>query len=115
MVEAGKSLGLNQGNAIVANIHNLGLLEALQRLVSQAAQPVVLQVKEANLGNGKYYIDAYQITATRNTLGRPSNAKSSITAMRLLANESLKRLMSSLKTPLGMRSNLLSDMDRTSM
>ena len=29
MVEAGKSLGLNQGNAIVANIHNLGLLEAL--------------------------------------------------------------------------------------
>ena len=66
MVEAGKGLGLNQGNAIVANIHNLGLLEALQRLVSQAAQPVVLQVKEANLGNGKYYIDAYQITATRN-------------------------------------------------
>lgn len=49
MVEAGKGLGLNQGNAIVANIHNLGLLEALQRFVSQSAQPVVLQVKEANL------------------------------------------------------------------
>ena len=49
MVEAGKGLGLNQGNAIVASIHNLGLLEALQRFVSQSAQPVVLQVKEANL------------------------------------------------------------------
>ena len=48
------------------------------------------------------------------TLWSPVRALSSITEILLLANESLKRLINSSKTPAGIFSNLLSVIDNTS-
>ena len=62
-------------------------------------------------GNG---INVLQLQYYLLTLWSPVRALSSITEILLLANESLKRLINSSKTPAGIFSNLLSIIDNTS-